>query len=289
MRTRCLAFALVCLAACGGTHDTSTSDDLGGSTDVDTTAEAKDTATHGDAPTTIANAKAVSSLFVQEDPTIDPTKTAAANADAVAQQLHSSVMASCTKASIAHASGALTVSIDFGTGCTVAKAGTVAGTVMATVAKTGDTVTIGLAFTNLVVNGGKTTNGTLTLSTTTGTSYTVSLSLNTGNQVAFDGAAALDADGSGITLDGTGSSTVSGGIAQNFKMSAVHHAFSACYADAGTMSFTKTAATKSGGTTSLTESMAFSSTTPSTGTVIITIAGLPVSTTLPAYGTCPHP
>src|SRR5258706_4552271 len=104
----------------------------GAADDIDVMAEAADASSRASASTAIADAKGVSSLFVKEDPTLDVTKTAAANADAVATQLSASV---CATATVTHAAGSVTVGVDFGAGCTIAKLGTVSGAASVTVGK----------------------------------------------------------------------------------------------------------------------------------------------------------
>ncbi len=276
---------LICaIAGCGGLGAGS-HPDMGA--DIDYVAESAASAPHGATPTTLANAKGVTSLFVQEDPTLDPNGTAGANADAVAAQLTGAV-ASCVNPSITHTAGSVTVTIDFGAACVIPKVGAVSGMVAATVSKTAGAIDVAFTFTNLVVNG-QTMTGSIALSTTTGTSFTIMFNLQTATQtVMFNGTAALDSGGGGVTFNGTGSSQLTGASPQTFSASGLHHLFGGCYADAGTMSLSKTTTDLRNRTVTLTETITFDSSTPATGMVQIDIDGVTTPETLPAHGTCPH-
>jgi hypothetical protein len=73
-----------------------------------------------------------------------------------------------------------------------------------------------------------------------------------------------------------------------YTATGLHHTFGACYADAGTLSFENTVATKRDASVTVTETLTFASTTPSTGQAQATIDGVTSTVTLPTYGTCPH-
>jgi hypothetical protein len=76
----------------------------------------------------------------------------------------------------------------------------------------------------------------------------------------------------------------------SYTATGVHHTFSGCYADAGTVAISMETATKSGKTVTVLETLTFLSTTPSTGAVTVKIGSAADSTAvLPAHGTCPHP
>src|SRR5581483_8206944 len=92
--------------------------------------------------------------FFSFDPTINPSLDANGNAAAVQSQLVSQLGAgdggatACGNVTI---SGA-TVTANFGTGCTLKNGVVLAGTVSATVTKSGSSVTVQLDFSILVVN-----------------------------------------------------------------------------------------------------------------------------------------
>ncbi len=260
------------LSSCGG---------AGLTDEVDVPAEAAAAAPRGSAATTVAAAKAVSSLFVQEDPTLDITKTAGQNADAVALQLRASA---CATANVTHSLGMTTVSVDFGAGgCMVNNVGTVSGAVSATVSKQGGSISVALTFTTLDVNG-TTLDGTFSVATSDDTSFTATADLTDGaTHVTFNGIAVLDSGGGGVTLSGTGlHQTVS------YTASGVHHSFKGCYADAGSLTFTESATAKNGKSVMVTDVVTFDSSTPSTGKVSVSVNGTATPETLPAYGSCPH-
>ena len=273
---------LLVLAACSSSSSGDTTPAT--SDDVDPQAESADSATYGDSTTKLTSAKAITELFVQEDPTIDTAKTAGQNADAVAAQIAAST-STCATITIAHVPGDASVTADFGTGCTIGSLGTVSGKVVAEVTRaTGVTVTF--TFTNLVAAGYALT-GSAAETTTDGTTYSsnVDLTVN-GKHLTFKGTAKLDADAKGVTFDGGGTAQTAATSA--YSVGAVHHVFGGCYADAGKLTLQKQTTTKTGRATTVSETVAFDASTPSTGRVTITVSGASQSTTLPAYGSCPH-
>jgi hypothetical protein len=256
---------------------------------VDDDAEATEAAGHGTSATTLAATKGITELFVQEDPTIDVSKDAPTNADAIAARLMTSTMG-CATAKVTHTMGTIMVGVDFGAGCMLPPLGTVSGSATATVTRVpgpNARITVNLLFTNMAANG-TTLNGTCGVSTTTGTSFTVDADLMTATQhVVFSGALTLDSNGMGVTVDGTGTSTVNG-ISTTDTLAGVHHGFGGCYADAGTITMAKATKTRRGMATNISETMTFSASTPSTGMVMISVNGAaPIGKTLPAYGSCP--
>jgi hypothetical protein len=259
--------------------------------DIDIPVATSDTATRGTAPTSISDTKSVRELFVQEDPTIDPTKTAAQNADAIVAQLQSVLGGDgggCAGAQITHATGSVVVSVSFGAGCTVPSLGlTVAGSASASVSVAAGTATIAFTFTNLAVNG-RTINGTASESTNNGTTYASQINVTDGAQdITFDGTEVPDSSNQGMTLSGTGTYQDGSAAALDFTAAGVHLTFGACYADAGTLSFQQTVRNKRDAAVSVTETITFESTTPTTGQAEVTVEGQTSTTTLPAYGSCP--
>jgi hypothetical protein len=265
---------VVALAACGG-------NDSGDP--IDTDAEVAATAQHGSIGGMIGSAKGVSSLFVAEDPTLDPSKSAGQNAGAIAAQLMNAV-GSC--GGVMYITGQVMVSVNFGSGCSLSPLGTLSGSVTATVS-TLNGVTVLLTFTNLTVDG-QTLNGTLSLATADGTTFTYRANLNDGSlKVRFDGTLALDG-ADGVTADGTGSIDT-GATPIDLTLTGVHHKFGGCYADAGTISESKTVRSLKGNMVMVTESIAFNAQTPATGMATITVGSVSKTTTLQSYGNCPHP
>jgi hypothetical protein len=248
--------------------------------DVDVMAEAADASSRASSVTAVASAKAVTALFVQEDPTLDVSRTALANADAVATQLTGAV---CGTATVTHAAGSATVSVDFGAGCTVPNVGFVAGAASVTISKQLSRLDLAFTFTTLSVED-KTIDGTLDMSTSDATSFSVTANLTSGSgDVMFMGYAQLDANGAGVTFGGNG---MAKGVA--YTASNVHHAFGGCYADAGTVTIGRVVVGRRGSLVAVTDVITFDATTPSTGVVTVTVNAVKSTVTLPPYGTCPH-
>jgi hypothetical protein len=268
------------------------SNDAGGDPDgIDIPTTVNDTATRGTTPTSISDTKSVRELFVEEDPTIDPTKTAAQNADAIVAQLESVLGGDgggCAGAQITHATGSVVVSVVFGTGCTVSSLGlTVAGSTSASVSVGAGTVTVAFNFTNLSVNG-RTIDGTASESTSNGSTYLSQVDVTDGSQkITFDGTEVPDSSEHGMTLSGTGTYQDGSATALDFTANGVHLTFGACYADAGTLSFQESVRNKRDAAVSVTETITFESATPTTGQAEVTVEGQTTTTTLPAYGSCP--
>jgi hypothetical protein len=256
--------------------------------DVDLPGEAANAADRGSSTTAATQAKATTELFVHEDPTLDTAKTAAQNAQAVADQVKASVSA-CASAAVTHTSGDVAVAVSFGSDCSI-QGVTFSGDVSASVSTAGGGVTVAFTFTNLVVNG-NTLNGTASEATKDGTTFTSNIALTVGAaKVTYKGALKLDAGLTSVTIDGTGTYQNGSGPSSAFTSTGVHHVFSACYADAGTLTFTQPTTTKTGKTVNLQNSVTFSSTTPSTGQASVKIGSAAATTvTLPPYGSCPHP
>jgi hypothetical protein len=265
----------VVLAGCGG-------NDPNGDP-VDTDAEVTATAQHGSIAGIIGSAKGISSLFVAEDPTLDPTKSAGQNTGAIAAQLMSAA-GSC--GSVMYVTGQVMVSVNFGAGCSLPPLGNLSGSVTAKVTSMNG-VTVLLTFSNLGVDG-QTLNGTLSLATADGTTFTYRANLNDGSvKVLFDGTLALDGAG-GVTADGTGSIDT-GATPIDLTITGLHHKFGGCYADAGTISESKMVRSLKGNMVMISDAIAFDAQTPSTGMATITVGNLAKTTTLMSYGNCPHP
>jgi hypothetical protein len=272
--------ALLVLSACSSSSSTAADADAGGAVDVP--AETSDTASRADVDTSASSAKLVTELFVQEDPTIDVSSTIGQNADAVATQVKTAT-AGCTSATIAHTAGTPEVTVSFGTSCVI-NGNTLSGSVSAAVSGGSGTIAVTFTFTSLVVNS-VSVNGTAKVTTSNGTTYASALDLTTTKMhMTFTGSLAADVTGKAITMNGSGTYLATGSSSTlAFTTAGLHHTIGACYADAGTLSFSKPS-----GRATVTETITFGSTTPSTGQAQITVGGKTSTTTLPAYGTCPH-
>jgi hypothetical protein len=274
----CSVLALLVLSACSSSSSTAADADGG----VDVLAETTDTATRADVDTTSTSAKSVTELFVHEDPTIDVSSTIGKNADAVATQVKTAT-AGCPSATITHTAGTPDVAVSFGASCVI-NGNTLSGSASAAVSGGSGTITVTFTFTSLVVNS-LSLNGTAKVTTSDGTTYASALDLTTTKMhMTFSGTLAADATGKAITMNGSGTYVATGSASTlAFTTAGLHHTIGACYADAGTLSFSKPS-----GRATVTETITFGPTTPSTGQAQVTIGGKTSTTTLPAYGTCPH-
>jgi hypothetical protein len=251
---------------------------------IDTVAETTDASIHALTTTSVAYAKGVASLFVVEDPTLDVTKTAEQNADAIAAQ----AAAALPGAALTHTAGTATLTLNFDGISAVANLGVLAGSVAVTVSRAATSLTVNFMFTGLTVKG-MVLEGSLVLATTNGTTFSVNVDLTGGGRhVIYNGKAIPDAAGAGITLDGTGTSQSGDGPLVSYSMVAVHHAWQQCYADGGTLTMNKNVVGKRGGMVAVAEQVRFDANTPTTGKVAMTINGVGSTMTLPPYGSCPH-
>lgn len=265
-----VSFWMTVLAACGGADD---------SDEALASAQAASRGTYTSALSASATAAPLSASGA-----VDATRTAEATADAIAAQLASKI-SGCAGASVAHGAGTATLSVNFGSGCSVAGYGTLSGSLQLTVSKT-TALNLAFVFSSFAVNG-VTVNGSLGASTSDGKTYALTEDLQVqAGAVKGSGTAVLDAGGKGLSLTGAGSFTASG-VAAPYETAALHHLFGGCYADAGTVTVTETITPRVGGSKTVQTVMAFLATTPSTGQVTVTTAGKTATKTLPAYGACP--
>jgi len=279
---RLTVLGLAMTLACGGSEQ-------GGTDEVDLVAERAAFLPHGQAPTVAATAKGVTALFIQEDPTLDPGASAATNAQNIKTQV-SQALASCPNATIA-TSGEASVTVAFGSGCSVAGLGSLSGSVGVAVTITAEhAIKVAFTFTALQVDG-RALDGTAAVTTADGTRFSFDVALQSaGGALTLSGATlVLDADGHGATLDGQGTYRPAAGSLQNLTFRGVHHGLGSCYADAGSVASAKTTTGRNGRSSTVSETIAFGATTPSTGQVQITVGkAAPVTSTLPSYGSCPH-
>ncbi|MBI4816035.1 MAG: hypothetical protein HY791_07255 [Deltaproteobacteria bacterium] len=289
--------------ACADDPDSSTLPDAGAESDatveetVDFDARSRRAAIHAGGSFAISQAKAVTSAFIKEDPTIDPQKSAAENADAIAAQIQAATATTCPTLTLTHAASSATLTVSFPTsGCSVNDV-TVSGQVAIQVTAMTGLVKVSFQFTALSVEG-HVLEGTVEESTTNGTTYSTKVTSLVADGVTYDyeGTQTLDGDLRGVTLNGSGSSSKSGDThPTTYSVATVHQKFGACYPDSGTMSLTSKEDVTVGRrtvTVTTTESVLFDANTPSDGTVDVTVTisgSSPVTktVTLPAYGECP--
>lgn len=270
------------LAACGSdsSEDSASTDDS-----VNLSPELTDASERGVSSTDVSSAKLTMEVFVQEDPTLDVSKDTGANADSVAAQA-TTALAGCASAKVTHASGTATVAVDFGENCTI-QGVTFAGQASATIAAGSGQVSVSFTFTSLSVSG-HTLSGSATATTSNATTFTTTADLTSGTRhVTFQGSASTDP--SGVLINGSGTLQSGSSAALPFTIDAVHRTRGACYADAGSITTTKTATTHSGKSRQVKQVIAFDANTPSTGQVTVTVESVSSKATLPAYGSCPHP
>jgi hypothetical protein len=196
------------------------------------------------------------------DPTLDPTRTALENAEAVSTRARAQLP--CAMVSLS----GTTLTVNAATACTTPNGVTFSGSFTAAISKTGSSLTVTLTFTSVVI-GSTTVDGTTTLVTSNGSTFQVTYALTKAGTAVSGTLTAVGAPGQ-ITVDGTlvsGSNTVT--------MTGVLWKKGACYPSAGSISVTQGR---------VVTTYTFSSSTPSTGTVT---TGRGRTAQLPAYGSCP--
>lgn len=248
--SRALLTLSLLIGACGGAEDMTADEATALGQGHEATATQQDTL-------------AVADELFDFDPTIDPTKSAAENAQAIAAR----AMARIPCATVALDRTTLTLSAP-SSGCTVANGVTLAGQLTATVSKGGSTITVILQFTEFVLNG-KTTSGTMTLVTTDGSTFQVDYRL-TRNGTSVSGTLNVVGAPGQLTAAGTlsyGSTTA--------VLTGIVWKRGDCYPSAGTVAVTVGRATTT---------YTFTATTPTTGEVSM---GRGRTAELPSYGTCP--
>jgi hypothetical protein len=254
---------------------TACSSSSGDGSGVDGGAEAADddaTRGSGAAQTSVHQTVAVADSMFDFDPTIDPTKTAEANAQAIAANT-TKTAGGCAKVTVNGAS--LTVAFGPPPGCTLASGIVVSGSVTASVTKTDGTTTVALTFDTFVANG-TSLGGKATFATTNGSTFATDVALTSG---------ASTYTGKVTILGGSGTFTISGNIdaVQGSTTTAVTFAslsyrLGDCYPAGGSMTVTRA---------SQTQKVTFDANTPTTGTVTVTVGRRSYPAQLPAYGNCP--
>ena len=141
---------------------------------------------------------------------------------------------------------------------------------------TPSSVSVGLTFASLVVNGAD-LGGTATFTTSNGTTFNITTNLTSkGNTLTAN--LTVTGTTTKMTIDGTVTSkNVDQTTALTFT--SVIWPRGACYPNGGTAKLVKGA---------ISETMTFDAMTPSTGKVKVMLGRITTTETLPAYGTCPH-
>jgi hypothetical protein len=198
------------------------------------------------------------------DPTLDPSKTAEANAMAVATRATSRIP--CAMVTLSGTTVTITAPA---AGCAVANGVTFSGTLAVGITKSGSSLTVTMTFTNFMLSGSAVT-GTMTLVTSDGSTFQVAYALTRSGKTVTGMLTAVGAPGqistSGTMTSGTTTATLTGVVWKKAD----------CYPSAGSISVTQGR---------VTTSYTFTATTPSTGTVS---TGRGRMTQLPAYGSCPN-
>jgi len=219
---------------------------------------------------------AVDELF-DFDPTLDPVKDAQQNATAIYQrilgQLGGSGGAGCGSVSLTDTS--VTVGFGVAPGCKTLAGNVISGGVSASVTKSGSALTVSLAFTRLVVNE-QGIDGSATFSTSSGNVFTVDASIRSGSTLLTATALTVTGEPGAITVGGQASLTRNA-IKTALTFNAVRWKKGQCYPEAGAV------AIKQG---LVRTTITFTSDTPSTGKVNVTILGKTSTSKLKAYATC---
>jgi hypothetical protein len=278
---------------------------------IDPRAQARDTVRNeGAASQALTSLKGVLYGFMEDDPTLDPSKTAEVNTQAIVDRLTQEVNG-CANVVISHDNAAASLSVNFGTaGCTLQSSGTVVTGQVSLVVSRPDAglVSVALTLTNLGADG-YSMSGAVTVTMVSVTEYRldiINLTVDGIGVLNFTGTAnaAATRDGGivvGATLNGTGTFVSTGAIdagsisfgsngwicnasggATTFSVNNLHRNLSTCYADAGTVQVTKSYTCSRSGlrrdaslsaTAELTTSIAFATTTPQTAQVAVTVGG----------------
>ena len=222
----------------------------------------------------VALSLAVADSFFAFDPTLVPADDAATNLTHVSDHV-AEVFPGCPTPTVE--SGTLTLDFGDSTACTGTNGMSITGSVSIALTKEGSTLTAVTTYTNMTVNG-KSLDGSLTFVTTTGSGFTVSGSVVSGDKTLTFSSLNVTGSPSSMTVTG-GVAVVQGGATTQLDFQSVTYTTGACYPNGGSVVLTRGA---------LEETITFSSTTPSTGEVSVEVARRTSTRTLPAYGTCPH-
>jgi hypothetical protein len=229
-----------------------------------------------------ALAVAADSLF-SFDPTVDPTQSSATNADRIFHNIRDNLGstdggfpddAGTTGCGTVSLTGT-TVSVDFGTGCTLRSGATISGSASVGVAVASGTATLTLTFTQLDVNG-RVIDGTGTWSTSNGSTFTATVNISAGGTTYSASGFTITGTAGTITLDGTLTVTA-GDASTTMVLTGVMWNRGDCYPSSGTVKATR-------GLISTTTT--FTSASATSGKVSVKVGAKTVTICLPAYGTC---
>jgi hypothetical protein len=229
-----------------------------------------------------ALAIAADSLF-SFDPTIDPTLDSATNADRVFHNIRDNL--GSTDGGVPDDAGVLgcgmvtlssaTVTVNFGSGCTLRNGATLAGSASVGVSVAAGTASLSLTFTQLTVNG-TLIDGTAMWTTTNGSTFTINANVTAaGTTYTATGLTITGAPGS-ITIDGMVGISA-GDTTTSMVYTGVQWNRGDCYPSAGTVKSTR-------GLISTT--ITFTSASATTGKVSVKVGTKMVTICLPSYGTC---
>jgi len=273
----CGVFLAACLVACGvrgGVNDAGTDSGSGLTTDEQKTYD-------GGAPganVIVSLAGAAEAMF-NFDPTIIPSQSDTQNANFVASyvltELGASADAGAKCGSVTLNGTTVTASFGPAPGCTLPNGTTISGTIAVGISKSGSTITIAMTMTSAIVNNGPAMDGTVQLATTDGTTFTLSGNFTSGSTTYSSTGLTFTGSPGVITIDGNFS--VGGDTSTTYTFTTLTWKVGDCYPNGGSL------AIKSG---LITMTVAFDSTTPTTGNVLVTIGKKSVTEKLPVYGTC---
>lgn len=251
------------LSACGG----------GGGSSGPISAGARSAATRGGDGANVAVATlALSDALFHFDPTLDPSKTADQNAQAIDTQI-TGELSGCGSVS----TSGTDVTVDFGSppGCTLTGGLTVSGSLTASVA-TASGLMVALSLTDVVVNG-TALGGTVNLQTGDGTAFTISADITTSTEevVVY---LQTSVSGGVVTFTGTLNVTPTSGTAVTVLVHSLTWKPGECYPDGGTVQVAK------GKVSAI---VTFDAKTPTTGNVTVSEGRAQSTMALPAHGSCP--
>jgi hypothetical protein len=299
MRQFRLAIGVVLLAACGlrpvgtgggggGTSSgngggTSSSGGGSGGGDMLSTDEQSVTDRGADSQNSLqALAIAADSLF-SFDPTVDPTLDSATNADRIFHNVRDNLGstdggfpddAGTTGCGMVSLNGT-TVTVNFGTGCTLRSGANISGSASVGVSVAAGTASLTLTFTQLTVNG-KLIDGTATWTTTNGSTFTINANVAAGTTTYTAAGLTLTGAPGSITIDGMVGISM-GDTSTTMIYTGVQWNRGDCYPTAGSVKSTRGL---------ITTTITFTTASATSGKVSVKVGARTATVCLPSYGTC---
>lgn len=224
--------------------------------------------------TSTQKASVLADSFFDFDPTIVPTASAEMNAQAVRDQVTTNLKG-CGSVMLTGTS--VTVSFGPPPGCTLMTGTTISGMAAVAVSKSGNTISLALTATKLVVDG-KDVDGSLTFSTSNGSTFAVNGKYTSGGETVTITALTIVGSANSFTLDGSVMVAEAAGPMSTLSFRGVVSQKGKCYPSAGSMTVMKG---------DLNMTITFSAATADTGKVTVTQGRRTYPSTLPPYGTCP--